>query len=154
MPKQSPVPDKLSKPFWDACNEGKLVMLTCTACNLMQYPPEATCRKCNSAEKLVWKEVSGWGKIHGYCTMYDCRIRLLQAEQPFNLASIALEEDPGVLMYANLPGTPVDEVPVGATVKVEFVTTPGNGQKVPEWRVTEPRWKAAKKAARPAARKR
>ena len=35
----------------------------------------------------------------------------------------------------NLPGTPVDEVPVGARVQVEFEATPATGQMVPEWRV-------------------
>ena len=38
-------------------------------------------------------------------------------------------------MYSHLPGTPVDDVPVGATVQVEFEVTPTTGQKVPEWRV-------------------
>ena len=26
MPKQSPIADELDKPFWDACNEGRLVI--------------------------------------------------------------------------------------------------------------------------------
>ena len=49
--------------------------------------------------------------------------------------SIQLEEEPGVLMYSHLPGTPVDEVPIGAKVEVIFEVTPATGQKVPEWRV-------------------
>src|SRR6266849_2125564 len=120
MPKQSPVPDALSKPFWDACNEGRLVMQTCGACNRMQYPPEATCSQCGSKDHLVWREVSGQGKIYSYGVMHDCRIRVLQADQPFNLAIVQLDEDPGIKMYSHLPGTPVDEVPVGAAVRVEF----------------------------------
>ena len=136
MPKQSPVPDKLSKPFWDACNEGRLVMQTCTVCNKMQYPPEPTCFECGSADHLAWRQVSGRGRIHTYGVVHDCPVRMLQADQPFNLAVIALEEDPEVQMYSHLPGTPVDEVPVGARVRVEFQTTPTTGQKVPEWRVT------------------
>jgi hypothetical protein len=38
-------------------------------------------------------------------------------------------------MLSHLPGTKVDEVPVGASVQVEFEITPATGQKVPEWRV-------------------
>ena len=135
MAKQSPVPDELSKPFWDACNEGRLVMQTCTACNRMQYPPEAACYQCGSKDNLEWREVSGRGKVHGTATMYDCRIRTLQEDQPFNLAVVELAEDPGILMYSHLPGTPVEEVPVGAAVQVEFQATPATGQKVYEWRV-------------------
>jgi hypothetical protein len=60
---------------------------------------------------------------------------MLQADQPFNLAVISLEEDPEIMLYSHLPGTPVEEVPVGASVQVEFETTQATGQKVPEWRV-------------------
>ena len=137
MPKQSPVPDALSKPFWDACNEGRLIMQSCGVCNRMQYPPEATCSQCRSKDHLVWRDVSGRGKIYGYAVMHDCRIRVLQADQPFNLAIVELDEDPGIKMYSHLPGTPVDEVPVGASVRVEFEATPGTGQKVYEWRVVK-----------------
>ncbi len=137
MPKQSPVPDAQSKPFWDACNEEKLVMQNCKTCNRMQFPPEATCSQCGSKDNLEWKAVSGRGKIYGYAVMHDCRIRVLQAEQPFNLGIVELDEDPGVKMYSHLPGTPPDEVPVGASVKVEFEATPATGQKVPEWRVVK-----------------
>ena len=38
-------------------------------------------------------------------------------------------------MMSHLPGTPVDEVPIGAAVDLVFEETPGNGQKVPEWQV-------------------
>ena len=136
MPKQSPIPDELSKPFWDACNEEKLVMQHCKACNWLQFPPEPTCSECGSKDNLEWKAVSGRGKIHGYAVMHDCRIRQMQAEQPFNIALIELDEDPGgINMYSNLPGTPPDQVPVGASVQVIFETTPATGQKVPEWKV-------------------
>jgi hypothetical protein len=126
----------MSKPFWDACNEGRLVMQTCTACNLIHYPPKAVCDKCGSGNNMEWRQVSGRGKIHGYGVMHDCRVRSLQADQPFNIALIELEEDPLVTIYSHLPGTPVDDVPVGASVQVEFEETE-TGQKVPEWRVVK-----------------
>ena len=33
MVKQGVVPDELSKPFWDAANEGRLEMQNCSACD-------------------------------------------------------------------------------------------------------------------------
>ena len=66
--------------------------------------------------------------------VYDCLVKLLQDEQPFNLALITLDDDPGIQMYSHLPGTPVYQVPVGSSVEVVFEET-ANGQKVPEWRV-------------------
>lgn len=137
MPKLSPEPDTTSKPFWDACNEERLVVQNCTACSRLQHPPQEACNECGSGDHFEWREMNGRGKIHGYCIMYDTRIRSLQVDQPFIIAVIELEDAPEIKMFSHLPGTPVDDdVPVGATVQVEFETTPGTGQKVAEWRVT------------------
>ncbi len=135
MPKQSPVPDELDKLFWDACNEGRLVVQNCYACKRLQHPPQPKCAQCGESWALEWQPVSGRGKIFSYGVVYDTPVTVLQVDQPFNLAVIALDDDPGIKMLSHLPGVPVDEVPVGASVRVEFETTPGNGQKVPEWRV-------------------
>ena len=135
MPKPSPVPDDLSKAFWDACNEERLVVQNCTDCNRMQHPPLEKCRDCGSADHLEWRAMSGRGRINGYCVQHDSRIVSLKEEQPFNLVVIELEDDPDIKMFSHLPGTPVGQVPVGASVQVEFEVTPTTGQKVPEWRV-------------------
>ena len=134
MVKQGVVPDELTKPHFDAANEGRLEMQNCSACNRLQNPPMPTCSQCKSADNLEWKVMSGKGKICNYGVVYDCPVRLLQEDQPFNLVVITLDDDPGIQMYSHLPGTPVDDVPVGAAVEVIFEET-ANGQKVPEWRV-------------------
>ena len=134
MVKQGVVPDDLTKPFWDAANAGRLDIQNCSSCNRLYNPPVATCTQCQSADNLEWKQMSGKGKIYNDGVVDDCPVRLLQQDQPFNLAVITLDEDPGIQMYSHLPGTPVDEVPVGAAVEVIFEET-ANGQKVPEWRV-------------------
>lgn len=132
--KPSPVPDEVSKPFWDACNEGRLVVQNCTTCSRLQHPPAKACPQCGSESNLEFRQMSGRGTIHGYCVSHDSRVMMLQAIQPFNLAVIELEDDPDIKMLSHLPGTPTDEVPVGAKVQVEFEET-HNGQKVAEWRV-------------------
>ena len=137
MAKQSPIPDELTKPFFDACNEERLVVQNCTACDRLTHPPKPACDKCGSSSNLEWKPVSGKGKIYNYGVVHDCPVKLLQDEQPFNLAVITLEEDSGIQMYSHLKDCPVDEVPVGAPVEVIFEVTPGNGQKVPEWKVAQ-----------------
>lgn len=134
MPKQSPVANELDKPFWDAANEGRLVVQNCTSCNRNQYPPEPKCRQCGG-DSFEWKEVAGTGTIYSYGVIYDTPIALLQPEQPYNCAVVQLDDDPEINFMSHLPGTPVDEVPIGAKVELVWETTPGNGQKVPEWRV-------------------
>lgn len=132
--KQGVDPDDLTRPFWEAANEDRLVIQNCTACDRLQHPPGPRCHRCGSANALEWKGMSGRGRIYNYGVVHDCPIRLLQEDQPFNVAVIMLADDPGIQMYSHLPGTPVDDVPVGAAVEVVFEAT-ANGQKVPEWRV-------------------
>ncbi len=66
--------------------------------------------------------------------MHDSRIKRLQADQPFNIAVIQLEEDPAIKFYSHLPGTPVDQVPVGGKIQVHFEEV-APGQLIHEWKV-------------------
>ena len=134
--KQGVVPDDLTRPFWDAANERRLVIQHCSACDRLQHPPGRRCHQCGADAHLAWREMSGRATIYNYCVVHDTPVRVLQDEQPFNVAVVMLDEDPGIQMYSHLPGTPVDEVPVGAPVEVVFEAT-ANGQMVPEWQVVE-----------------
>ena len=134
MPKLIPVADDVSKPFWDAVNQRRLVLQHCTACSKLQYPPQQACQVCGSAEGLGWKEVSGKGHISAFCVIEDGRLNRRMPDQPYNLAMVTLDEDPTVNFYSNLPGTPPYQVPVGAAVELMFeVVAPG--RLIHEWRV-------------------
>ena len=134
MVKQGVVPDDFNKPFFDAANEGRLVVQSCN--DRLYFPPRPASEICGEGETVVWKEMSGRGTIYNYCVVYDCPVASLKEDLPFNLAVIMLDEDPGILMYSHLPGTAPDEVPVGGAVRVIFEET-ANGQKVPEWVLVE-----------------
>ena len=139
MPKQSPIPEDVDRGFWEACNEDRLVVQNCTACDRLQQPPEATCYQCGSGDSLTWKEMSGRGYVYTYAVMYDNPVPLLFEDQPFNVAVVGLYNDDGsdseMKLLSHLPGTTLDEVPIGADVQVEFEVTGATGQKVPEFRV-------------------
>ena len=132
--KQGVIPDQLTAPFWEAANNSRLVIQKCSNCDRLQHPPAPECGQCGPDGDLTWEKVSGKGRIYNYGVVHDCPIRLLQDDQPFNVAVIMLEEDPGIQMYSHLPGTPVDDVPLGADVEVIFEDS-ANGQKIPEWQV-------------------
>lgn len=134
LERPAPVPNELTKPFWDACNEKRLVLQNCSTCNRLHYPPAQKCGKCGSADKLVWKQVQGKGRIDVYFVIRDSRIRGFRSAQPINFALITLDEDSGINFLSNLPGTAPGKVPVGAAVEVMFEQT-STGQMIPEWRV-------------------
>ena len=146
MPRPVPAPDPLSKPFWDACNQGKLIIQHCNVCNRDQFPPQPVCAQCGWGFHLSWKDTSGRGTIIGYSVTYDTRTRAWAEFQPFNNAVVALEENPVILFHTTLPGEPADNVPVGSKVQVEFLEVEA-GVKVPEWKITQRA--PAEKAAAP-----
>ena len=134
MPKLIPVADALSKPFWDAVNQRRLVLQHCTACDRLQYPPQQACQVCGSAAGLTWKEVEGKGHIASYIVIEDGRLNRRMPDQPYNMAMVTLDADTRVNFYSNLPGTPPYKVPVGAAVEVTFEEVAPD-QLIHEWRV-------------------
>ncbi len=134
MPKLIPVADALSKPFWDAVNQRRLVLQHCAACDRLQYPPQQACQFCNSAAGLTWKEVEGRGHVATYIVIEDGRLNRRMSDQPYNLAMVTLDADPRVNFYSNLPGTPPYKVPVGVAVEVTFEEVAPD-QLIHEWRV-------------------
>ena len=135
MPKIIPAADDLSKPFWDAVNEKRLILQNCTDCNRLQYPPRQTCLACGSGEKLEWKEVEGKGHISTSIVIEDGRLNRRMPDQPYNLALITLDEDTSINFYSNLPGIPPYEAPIGAAVQVIFEEVAPD-QLIHEWQVS------------------
>jgi hypothetical protein len=133
MPKVIPVANELSKPFWDAVNEKRLIIQKCGSCNTLQYPPRPACTKCG-AKEVEWTKVEGKGHIAAFIVIEDGRLDRRMPDQPYNLALVTLDEDPGINFYSNLPGTTVYEVPVGAAVEVVFEEV-APGQLIHEWKV-------------------
>ena len=123
----------MSKPFWDAVQEKRLIVQNCTACNTMQYPPRPRCQECNS-EALDWKETSGKGHILTFGILEDSHLPVRAADQPLNLAVVTLDDDPRINFYSNLPGTPVRQAVVGGAGEVTFEECP-DGSLIHEWRM-------------------
>src|SRR6202161_1616264 len=134
MPKLIPVADSLSKPFWDAVNQRRLILQHCAACDRLQYPPQQACQVCNSANGLAWKEVEGRGHIASYIVIEDGRLNRRRPDQPYNIAMVTLGADTRVNFYPNRPGTQPCRVPVGAAVEVTLEEV-APAQLIHEWRV-------------------
>lgn len=135
MPKQSPIPNEVDKPFWDACNEGRLIIQHCDACDAFQHPPDSECYWCGApGGKLSWRQINGNGTVYSYGVVYDTPITVLQPDQPYNVAVIDLDEAPGVNVLSHLTDVPLGEVQIGTPVTLFFEATAGNDQKIPQWK--------------------
>ncbi len=132
-PKPIPIPDDLTRPFWEAARERRLVLQRCATCNYYNHPPRHACDACLS-QQLRFEPVSGLGRIHTFTIMHQRDVPGFESEAPFINIVVELEEQPALFMLSNLPISERDRLRIGAPVKVEFEDR-GNGEIVPQFRI-------------------
>lgn len=110
-----PRPSSLSKVFWDACAEGRLVYQRCARCEWAVFNPAPLCPMCLSQD-LAWHESAGRGAIYSWSVAY----RPMSASFTAPYAPIIVDVDEGYQMISNLIGCTVDTVAVGLRVRVDF----------------------------------
>jgi uncharacterized protein len=129
--KPVPVPDRLTKGFWAAAAEDRLVIQRCGECGHRQHPPGPVCRRCYSSA-VGFEQVSGRGRIYTY-TITHHRVVAGFEDVPYAIALVELDEQEGLRMLANLPGVPLDVIAVGMAVEVVFEPLPDAG-KLPQFK--------------------
>lgn len=110
-----PHPTALSKPHWDACREGVLLVQRCRQCAAYVFIPQPCCNRCQSTE-LDWVASSGRGKVYSFSVVH--RAPRPQFEVPYIVAVIELEE--GWHMLSNVLECPLDAMAVDLPVEVAF----------------------------------
>ena len=116
-PKPLPVVTEESRPFWDGCREGKLLLQYCDACQHYQFYPRLYCMQC-AAKELRWLEVSGRGVVYSYTVIRQNKSPEFVDDVPYNLAIIQLEEGPR--MMSNIVDIDLDDLRVDLPVAVVF----------------------------------
>ena len=127
--KPLPELDGVSREFWQAASEGRLLYQRCPRCDHRQFYPRALCTAC--AESPEWAEASGRGRVHTFTIVRQFGGKPFRDELPYVVAMIDLEE--GVRMMGNLTGLSVDEVRIDMPVEAyALLAEPGVG--VVYWR--------------------
>lgn len=135
MSQQKPVPiaDELTRPFWEAAREGRLMVQRCGACGYYNHPPRTFCDACLSRQ-LAYTPVSGRGTVYSFTVMHQRDVAGFEEDAPFINIVVELEEQPRLLMVANLPGGEREKVRVGAPVEVYFENR-GDGVVIPQFKL-------------------
>ena len=89
--KPSPQTSELSRPYWHAAAEGRLVLQACAACGKVRHYPRLLCDHCYS-DAAVWKEASGRGRIHSWTVAHHAFHPAFKAELPYVLVTVDLNE--------------------------------------------------------------
>nr|MDO8091185.1 Zn-ribbon domain-containing OB-fold protein [Candidatus Sigynarchaeota archaeon] len=115
--KPLPTPTPISKKYWEAAREHKLMIQKCGDCGENVFYPRAFCPKCMSSN-LNWIESSGKGKLHSFCVVYSTGYPEFREDVPFIIALVELEE--GVHMLSNLVECKPEDAQVDMDVEVVF----------------------------------
>ena len=116
-PKPLPVVTEESRPFWEGCRQGKLLLQYCTQCQQYQFYPRLYCMHCNS-NALSWVEAGGRGVIYSYTIIHQNKSPEFIHDTPYNVAIVQLEEGPRLM--SNIVDIVPTELRVGLPVTVVF----------------------------------
>ena len=107
-----------SKPYWDSCRLGRLVIQKCDNCSEFQFYPRGICANCWSND-IKWYPATGKGTVWSFTVTYQNRTLGFAEDVPYILALVELEE--GVRMFTNIIDCQPTDVSIGMDVEVTFV---------------------------------
>lgn len=109
-----PTPTSITRPFWDAAREHRLVIQYDPDAKTYQFYPRAVSLSTGK-RNLEWREVSGKGCVFSY-TITHVPTPGFEDKAPYTIACIDLDE--GVRMLANMVNVDPQAVKIGMRVKV------------------------------------
>jgi uncharacterized OB-fold protein len=110
--------DSESELFWQACREGRLLIMRCRACDRPYFYPRRYCPRCWSDE-TEWLEASGRGRLYTYSVVHQNPAPPFRDWAPYGVLLVDLDE--GVRVMANWDRTAdLAQLAVGLPVEVTF----------------------------------
>ena len=124
-----------TRPFWDGCRDGVLMLQRCGPCGAAYFPPSPYCPRCLS-DDVVWKAVSGRGRLHTYVINHRPAPGF-EAEVPYAIAIVELDEGPRMMSnIVGVPNTP-EHLVIDMDLRVTFEAR-GDDMQVPVFRPVGP----------------
>jgi uncharacterized OB-fold protein len=90
-----PEPTALSRPYWDALREGRLVFQHCS-CGHAFLPARSHCPACLQPEP-PWEVASGHGRLVSWVVYHVSYHPAFDKRLPYNVALVELAEGPRLL---------------------------------------------------------
>jgi uncharacterized protein len=115
----SPIINPENQAFWQAAQDGRLVLKVCNSCKEVHYYPRTICPHCGGND-TAWLDSEGIGEIYSYTVMRR------GVEVPFAMAYVLLKE--GISLLTHLSNCDFDAIRIGQKVRVVFQETQ-DGQK-------------------------
>jgi len=107
-------------PYWQAANEGRLLLRRCKLTGKAYHYPREHSPFVGGTD-TEWITASGLGRVYSFSVQ-------VRAKPAYCIAYVELDEGP--LMLSNLCAVDFDKVTIGQRVQAVFVAS-ANGQKIP-----------------------
>ena len=128
-----PIPEYGTEPYWQACNEERLVMQRCAACAKLRWTPAPLCTFC-AHDQYSWEPLSGRGRVYTWTVITHPVHPAAVALVPYVVVEVELEEQSNLRMVSNLIDCDPAAIQFGAAVEVAYRQHP-EGQKLPVFRL-------------------
>lgn len=117
--KPLPVITDLTRPFWTAAKNGKLVLQKCQRCGTFNFHPKPWCIECGSRE-LVWTDAKPMGTVYSFTISRTVAMNYPGWEKDLPVLLCLIDLDDGARMYAQVTDCSPEEIRIGMRVKVHF----------------------------------
>jgi hypothetical protein len=108
-------PDVHTQEFWDFCARRELRFQRCGGCGRFRHPPRPGCPHC-AATGVDWVRSAGCGRVFTFTVVHHAAFPSLAAAIPYNVATVVLDDVPGVRVVTNVldvaPGALAIDLPV------------------------------------------
>jgi len=117
--KPLPVITDLTRPFWTAAKNRKLVLQKCQHCGTFNFHPKPWCIECGSRE-LVWTDAKPMGTVYSFTISRTVAMNYPGWEKDLPVLLCLIDLDDGARMYAQVTDCSPAEIRIGMRVKVHF----------------------------------
>lgn len=117
--KPLPTITDLTRPFWTAALEGRLVLQKCQRCGTFNFQPKPWCIECGSRE-LVWTDAKPFGTVYSFTVSRSVAMNLSGWTDELPVLMCLVDLDDGARMYAQVTHCSPGDLRIGMRVQAYF----------------------------------
>lgn len=109
----------LTRPFWTAAKQGKLVLQKCGKCSTFNFFPKPWCIECGSRD-LNWTDAKPYGTVYSFTVSRSVAMNFPGWEAELPVLMCLIDLDDGVRLYGQVKGCKPEDMKIGMRVEAFF----------------------------------
>jgi uncharacterized OB-fold protein len=117
--KPLPAITDLTRPFWTAAKERRLVLQRCAQCGTFNFHPKPWCIECGSRD-LAWTDARPTGTVYSFTISRSVAMNYPGWEKDLPVLLCLVDLDDGARMYAQVTDCSPEAMRIGMRVRAHF----------------------------------